>query len=97
MVRDSRRARPICCEVGGACGPATRRPELRFGRVGELDVIHDDEAVEEGHEAGTGRGCFDEESFRFGEDRCVALDAALGVQDEVVGCPGRLATAGWSW
>ena len=34
-----------------------------------------------------GRSCLDQESFGFGEDSGVALDASLGVEKEVVSCP----------
>ena len=53
--------------------------------VGELDVVHDDEAVEKGGEGGDlGRGGLEEEVVGFGEDVAVALDAALRVEEEVV-------------
>ena len=57
--------------------------------VGEFDVVHDDEAVEEGDEAGDAvrrrsRGGGLRGGFGGGEDVGVALDAALGVEEEVV-------------
>ena len=68
------------------------------GDVGELDVVHDDEVVEVGDEAGElGGGGFDEEGVGFGEDGGVALDAALRVEQEVVVALAGLQSAGWSW
>ena len=54
-------------------------------RGAEFDVVHDDEAVEERGERGDLRGgSFEQEAVGFGEDVGVALDAALGVEEEVV-------------
>jgi hypothetical protein len=68
-------------------GPGAGEEESGAGGrdVGEFDVVHDDEAVEEGDEVGDlGGGGLEEEGFRFGKDVGVALDTALSVEDEVV-------------
>ena len=58
---------------------------LSAADVSQFDVVHDDEAVEEGHQGGElGGGCLDEEGVGFGEDVGVALNAALDAEDEVV-------------
>ncbi len=51
----------------------------------ELDVIHDDEAIEQRHQRGDLREAgFEQEVVGLREDVAVALDAALRVEDEVV-------------
>jgi hypothetical protein len=53
--------------------------------VGELDVVHDDEVVEVGEERGDlVAGGFEQDGIFEQEGGEVALDAALGVEDEVV-------------
>ena len=70
----------------GASGPAMRRPVRSSHDVGEFDVVHDDEVVEVGEEAGelVAVGFEQDASRRSSEGGEVALDAALGVEDEVV-------------
>ena len=53
--------------------------------VGELDVVHDDEVVEVGHErVQLPAAGFEEDGVRLKKCGEVALDAALGVEHEVV-------------
>lgn len=72
-------------QQGCGLGAGEDQAGLSAGDVGELDVVHDDEAVEECHQDGElGGGCFDEEGVGFGEDVGIALDASLDTEDEVV-------------
>ena len=58
---------------------------LGLGERGELDVVHDDEAVEEGDEGrDAGAAGLEEEGVGESESRRVTLDAALCAEDEVV-------------
>ena len=58
---------------------------MASGDVFELNIVHDDEVVEEGHQGGElGRSCFDKESVWLGEDVGVALDSALDAKEKVV-------------
>ena len=63
---------------------------LDFGEVVELDVVHDDEAIEQGGEGGEARAIgLEQEGLRVQEGSCVALDAPLGTEDEVVAALAR--------
>jgi hypothetical protein len=58
---------------------------LSVADVREFNVVHDDEAVEEGDQSWELAGCcFNEEGIGRGEDVSVALNAALCAEDEVV-------------
>jgi hypothetical protein len=66
-------------------GASDEKAGARGRYVRELDVVHDDEAIEEGCEVGElfGSG-FEEQEFGFGEDVRVTLNAALRAEHEVV-------------
>ena len=85
----------MACLVGGAevhddragCGAGDEEagevvpaPPVKGG---EFDVVHDDEAVEEGGEGAGGCG-LEEDGIIEQEGGEVCLDAALGVEDEAV-------------
>ena len=74
------------CEEGGGFGACYGYAGAGGGDVGQLYVVHDDEAVEDSHEAWElCGGGFEEEGVGFSEDVGVALNAALDAENETVG------------
>ncbi len=72
-------------ENGGGFGAGQEEAMVLAGRPEdiEFDVVHDDEAVEQGGES-SAVGGFEQDGCGLEKGGAVCLDAALGVEDEVV-------------
>ena len=69
----------------GGCGSRTGDGKAKAGVLSELDVVHDDEAVEEFHERGNAVCSRSEQDAVTESQRdSVALDATLRAEEEVV-------------